>query len=282
MEPQPRAAVPQEKVTTRETILEKGYLMPGQHILLEQREHVAILTIDHPPANAWNLAAMEEFGQRLDQVENDRQTRVVILTGAGEKCFSSGFDVTDAANAPRTSPLGRELWRRVDRFPKPVIAALNGFALGGGLELALSCHFRILVDDPKTFVGLTELTLGIIPGWGGTQRLPRLVGRAKALEMILFSRRVNAQEALAIGLVNQLAPAERLMADALDLAGRLAERPPIAVGWVLKAMAAGAYEGIDAGLQAEADGSAAVRETRDKAEGFKAFLEKRKPVFTGE
>jgi enoyl-CoA hydratase/carnithine racemase len=256
--------------------------MPFQHILLEQKEHIAVLTIDHPPANAWNLAAMEEFGQRLDQVENDRQTRVVILTGAGEKCFSSGFDVTDAANAPRTSPLGRELWRRVDRFPKPVIAALNGFALGGGLELALSCHFRILVDDPKTFVGLTELNLGIIPGWGGTQRLPRLVGRAKALEMILFSRRVNAQEALAIGLVNQLAPAERLMADALDLAGRLAERPPIAVGWVLKAMAAGAYEGIDAGLQAEADGSAAVRETRDKAEGFKAFLEKRKPVFTGE
>jgi enoyl-CoA hydratase/carnithine racemase len=256
--------------------------MPFQHILLEQKEHIAVLTIDHPPANAWNLAAMEEFGQRLDQVENDRQTRVVILTGAGEKCFSSGFDVTDAANAPRTSPLGRELWRRVDRFPKPVIAALNGFALGGGLELALSCHFRILVDDPKTFVGLTELNLGIIPGWGGTQRLPRLVGRAKALEMILFSRRVNAQEALAIGLVNQLAPAERLMADALDLAGRLAERPPIAVGWVLKAMAAGAYEGIDAGLQAEADGSAAVRETKDKAEGFKAFLEKRKPVFTGE
>jgi enoyl-CoA hydratase/carnithine racemase len=256
--------------------------MPFQHILLEQKEHIAVLTIDHPPANAWNLAAMEEFGQRLDQVENDRQTRVVILTGAGEKCFSSGFDVTDAANAPRTSPLGRELWRRVDRFPKPVIAALNGFALGGGLELALSCHFRILVDDPKTFVGLTELNLGIIPGWGGTQRLPRLVGRAKALEMILFSRRVNAREALAIGLVNQLAPAERLLADALDLAGRLAERPPIAVGWVLKAMAAGAYEGIDAGLQAEADGSAAVRETKDKAEGFKAFLEKRKPVFTGE
>ncbi|MBI5583390.1 MAG: enoyl-CoA hydratase/isomerase family protein [Deltaproteobacteria bacterium] len=256
--------------------------MTFRHILLTQKEHTAILTIDHPPANAWNLAAMEEFKQRLDQVENDRQTRVVILTGAGGKCFSSGFDVTDAANAPRTSPLGRELWRRVDRFPKPVIAALNGFALGGGLELALSCHFRILVDDPKTFVGLTELNLGIIPGWGGTQRLPRLVGRAKALEMILFSQRVTAQEALASGLVNQLAPAERLLAEALDLAGRLAERPPIAVAWVLKAMAAGAYEGIDAGLKAEADGSAAVRETKDKAEGFKAFLEKRKPVFTGE
>ena len=256
--------------------------MSFQHILWEQKNHVAVLTIDHPPANAWNLAAMEEFGERLDQVENDRQTRVVVLTGAGEKIFSSGFDVSDAANAPKTSPLGRELFRRVDRFPKPVIAALNGHAFGGGLELALACHFRIMVDDPKASVGLTELNLGIIPGWGGTQRLPRLVGRAKALEMILFSQRLNAREALEIGLVNQLAPAERLLVDALDLAGRLAERPPIAVSWVLKAMAAGNYEGVDAGLKTEADGSAAVRETKDKAEGFKAFLEKRKPVFIGE
>jgi enoyl-CoA hydratase/carnithine racemase len=225
---------------------------------------------------------MEEFKQRLDQVENDRQTRVVILTGAGEKICSSGFDVSDAVNAPKTSPLGRELFRRLDRFPKPVIAALNGHALGGGLELALACHFRILVDDPQASVGLTELNLGIIPGWGGTQRLPRLVGRAKALEMILFSQRINAQEALASGLVNQLSPKDKLLDDALELAGRLAERPPIAVGWVLKALAAGAYEGIDAGLKAESDGSAAVRETKDKAEGFQAFLEKRKPVFTGE
>ena len=170
--------------------------MSFQHILLEQREHIAILTIDHPPANAWNLAAMEEFEQRLDQLENDRQTRVVILTGAGEKIFSSGFDVSDAANAPKTSPLGRELWRRVDRFPKPTIAALNGHALGGGLELAMACHFRIMVDDPKASVGLTELNLGIIPGWGGTQRLPRLVGRARALEMILFSQRIGSREAL--------------------------------------------------------------------------------------
>lgn len=256
--------------------------MSFQHILWEQKNHVAVLTIDHPPANAWNLAAMEELGARLDQVENDRQTRVVVLTGAGEKIFSSGFDVSDAANAPKTSPLGRELFRRVDRFPKPVIAALNGHAFGGGLELALACHFRIMVDDPQASVGLTELNLGIIPGWGGTQRLSRLVGRAKALELILFSRRINPREALEVGLVNQLAPAETLLADALDLAGRLAERPPIAVSWVLKAMAAGTYEGIDAGLKAEADGSAAVRETRDKAEGFQAFLEKRKPVFTGE
>ncbi len=256
--------------------------MSFQHILLEQREHIAVLTIDHPPANAWNLATMEEFEQRLDQLENDRQTRVVVLTGAGEKFFSSGFDVSDAANAPKTSPLGRELWRRVDRFPKPTIAALNGHALGGGLELAMACHFRIMVDDPKASVGLTELNLGIIPGWGGTQRLPRLVGRTRALEMILFSRRIGPREALEVGLINQLSSPGKLMDDALELAGRLAERPPLAVGWVLKAIAAGAYEGLDAGLRMEAEGSAASRETKDRAEGFQAFLEKRKPVFTGE
>ena len=256
--------------------------MSFKHILLEQKEHISILTIDNAPANAWNLAAMEEFEQRLDQLENDRQTRVVILTGAGEKIFSAGFDVSDTANAPKTSPLGRELWRRVDRFPKPTIAALNGHALGGGLELALACHFRIMVDDPKASVGLTELNLGIIPGWGGTQRLPRLVGRARALEMILFSQRIGPREALEIGLVNRLAEPGKLREDALELARKLAERPPIAVSWVLKALAAGAYEGIDAGLQIEAEGSAALRETKDRAEGFQAFLEKRKPVFTGE
>ncbi len=256
--------------------------MSFKHLLLEQKEHISILTIDHPPANAWNLTALEEFGKRLDQLENDRGTRVVILTGAGEKIFSSGFDVSDAANAPKSSPLGRELWRRVDRFSKPVIAALNGHALGGGLELAMACHFRIMVDDPKASVGLTELNLGIIPGWGGTQRLPRLVGRTRALEMILFSQRIGPQEALEIGLVNRLAEPGKLMDDALELAQKLAERPPIAVSWVLKALYDGTYEGIDAGLKAEADGSAALRDTRDRAEGFKAFLEKRKPVFTGE
>ena len=146
----------------------------------------------------------------------------------------------------------------------------------------MACHFRIMVDDPKASVGLTELNLGIIPGWGGTQRLPRLVGRARALEMILFSQRIGPREALEIGLVNQLSSPGKLMEDALELAGRLAERPPLAVGWVLKAMAAGAYEGLDAGLRIEAEGSGVLRETKDRAEGFQAFLEKRKPVFTGE
>ncbi len=256
--------------------------MESANILMEKMDHVAVITINHPPANAWNLATMEDFKKVLDQIEAGRHIRVVIITGAGDKCFSAGFDVSDAANAPATSSMGRTLWRRLDRFARPTIAAINGFALGGGLELAMSCHFRIMADSPKVTVGLTELNLGIIPAWGGTQRLPRIVGRARALEMILFSKRIGAKEALEIGLVNRICPPEQLMEKALSLAATLARRPPVAVQCVLEAMAAGLYEGLDEGLWVEEAGAAKVRTTKDRIEGFKAFLEKREPVFTGE
>lgn len=251
------------------------------NILLEKKDHIAIVTINHPPANTWDLKTMEDFEKALEDVENDRDVWVVILTGAGEKCFSAGFDVKDAKNASKTSPLGTLLWTKIHRFPKPVIAAINGFALGGGLELALCCHFRIMVDSPKAFVGLTELNLGIIPGWGGTQRLALAVGQAKALDMILFSKTVSPSEALDMGLVNQLSKPDELMDDALAFAAKLAARPPIAVSCVLKAMSTGLYEGIDRGIEMEREGSNTVRDTEDKTEGFTAFLEKRPPVFKG-
>ena len=152
--------------------------MEFENIVLEKKGHIAVITINHPPVNAWNLATMLDFEKAVDDVEADKEVRVVILTGAGEKCFSAGFDVSDAANSHKTSPKGRDLWRRIDRFPKPVIAAINGFALGGGLELAMCCQFRIMADGPKVLLGLTELNLGIIPGWGGTQRLPLIAGKA--------------------------------------------------------------------------------------------------------
>lgn len=256
--------------------------MANENIILERRGHISIITINHPPANAWDLATMEGFERAIDTVEQDTETRVVIITGAGDRSFSAGFDVSDAANAKKISPKGKALWTRIDRFTKPVIAAINGFAYGGGLELAMACHFRIMVDHPNAKVGLTELNLGIIPGWGGTQRLAILVGRAKALEMILLSQRLGAQEALRIGLVNQVSAPGRLMDDALALAERLAERPPIAVSCVLKAMSAGLYEGLEAGLRVEDEGTARVSASKDCIEGFTAFLEKRKPVFTGE
>jgi enoyl-CoA hydratase/carnithine racemase len=256
--------------------------MKYKNIILEKKGHISIITFDHPPANAWNLATLKEFENAVDELENDHDTRVVILTGAGEKCFSAGLDVSDVANIPEISPKARGLWRRIDRFTKPVIAAINGHALGGGLELAMCCHFRIMVDNPKIAAGLTELNLGIIPGWGGTQRLPLLVGKARALDMILFSRKINAATALEIGLINRVSAPGKLMDDVLEFAEKLAEKPPIAVSCVLNAMAAGNYEGLYKGLHMEAEGSARVRDTQDRIEGFSAFLEKRKPVFTGE
>ena len=255
--------------------------MQLENIILTKEAHLATITINHPPVNSWNWATMQDFERALDEIENDADVRVLIITGAGEKCFSAGFDVSDAANAHKTSPKARELWRRIDRFPKPVIAAINGYALGGGLELAMCCQFRLMADAPEAMVGLTELNLGIIPGWGGTQRLPLLVGKAKALDMILFSRKINATEALEAGLVNQVSAPGRLMDDARALAEKLATRPPVAVSCVLRAVATGAYEGLDAGLKVEEDGSKIVGQSEDCKEGFSAFLEKRSPVFKG-
>lgn len=250
-------------------------------ILVEKKAHTAVVTINHPPANTWNLATMEAFEACVNGLEKDNEVRVIVLTGAGDRCFSAGFDVKDAANSSKIGALGRRLWTRLDRFAKPVIAAINGFALGGGLELALSCHFRIMADAPKIFIGLTELNLGIIPGWGGTQRLTQVVGKAKALDMILFSKTVDAREALAIGLVNQITTPDNLMDEALAFADKLARRPPIAVGCVLKALSTGVYEGLDRGLAVESEGSRTVQATEDCLEGFTAFLEKRPPVFKG-
>lgn len=255
--------------------------MTYENLKFEKNDHIATITIDHPPANAWNLATLTSFERAVDDVDKDAEVRVLVLTGAGEKCFSAGFDIRDAVNADAISPKARNLWRRLDRFSKPVVAAINGYAMGGGLELALACHFRIMADDPAITLGLTELNLGIIPGWGGTQRLTRLAGRAKALDMILFSRRIDPAEALAAGIVDRLAPPEALMADVLEFAARLAQRPPIAVRCVLNSISAGDYEGLEAGLQVEAEGSAIVRRSEDRQEGFAAFLEKRKPTFNG-
>ena len=256
--------------------------MPYENLIVEKKDHICIITLNHPPVNAWNWGMMADFEKAIGGIENDQEVRVVIITGGGEKAFSAGFDLSDSANSHKTSPKGRELWTRLDRFSKPVIAAINGHVLAGGLELALSCHFRIMVDDPNLNVGLTELNVGIIPGWGGTQRLTRIVGKARALDMILFSTRINPQQALEAGLATQLASPEKLMDTALKFAEKLVKRPPLAVGCVLKAISAGEYEGFGQGLKVEEEGSAVVGASKDRVEGFTAFLEKREPIFTGE
>lgn len=256
--------------------------MSYDNVKIEKKDGIALITIDHPPVNAWNLATMNDFMKVVDEVENDKEVRVVVLTGAGEKCFSAGFDVSDAANGAEIGAKGIETWRKIHRFPKPVIAAINGFAMGGGLELALCCHFRVMAEGPKITVGLTELNLGIIPGWGGTQTLMGVVGKARAMDMILFSKRLNAQEALDIGLITKKSTPESLMEDTMALAQQLVKRPPIAVSCVLKAMSANEYEGLDKGWEVEGEGSKIVSASKDCQEGFTAFLEKREPVFTGE
>ncbi len=256
--------------------------MSFENISLEKRGNIGIVILNRPPANAINLATMMEVGDALDSLEADNDVRVVIFTGAGEKGFCAGFDVSDAANAEKIGPLGSDTWTRIDRFAKPVIAAINGFAFGGGCELALACHFRIMVDAPKAKIGLTELNLGIIPGWGGTQRMQRIVGRARALDMILFSKRLTAIEAFEIGLIDRVAPEGKALDEALELANVIAKRPPLAVKAVLQAMSAGIDTGINEGLKLEQEGVKVTKNSKDAMEGFTAFFEKREPNFTGE
>jgi enoyl-CoA hydratase/3-hydroxyacyl-CoA dehydrogenase len=263
-------------------IKEGGYILPPlENIKVVHEGHVAVVTLDHPPVNAWNLETVIQFKSAVEEIEKDKRVRVVVITGAG-KCFSAGFDVSDAGNGPEISRQVRVLWQRIDRFKKPVIAAINGFALGGGLELAMCCQFRIMAEHPKCKIGLTELNLGIIPGWGGTQNLARLVGKSRALEMMLFSKKIEAKEALEIGLVHQISSPENLMQDAMDLAEKLAARPPLAVAGVLDSLSTLEYEGLDKGWETEARHSDIVSQSKDAVEGFTAFMEKRMPNFKGE
>jgi enoyl-CoA hydratase len=210
--------------------------------------------------------------------------RVVVVTGAGGRAFSAGADIREFV-APQVPVKFRESRRRVDfrqamdRCPQPIIAAIRGYAFGGGLELALACDIRIAGDDAR--LGLTEVDLAIIPGGGGTQRLPRLVGRGKALEMILTGARIDAREALRIGLVERVVPAAELTASALELARTLAAKAPVALRYAKEAVVKGLELPLADGLRLENDLATLLRTTEDRIEGAKAFLEKRKPRFTG-
>jgi len=215
-------------------------------------------------------------------MEANKDVRVVILTGSGEKSFSAGFDVSDAANSIKAAEEGQRVWTKILHYSMPVIAAINGFALGGGCELAMACHFRLMSDAPKAKIGLTELNLGIIPGWGGTQRMPLLIGRSKALDMILFSKRITASEAVEIGLVDKVCPADKLMDEAREMAEKLTTRPPLGVAHVLKAIAAGVDSTFAEGMKLEFEGTKVVAASQDAVEGFTAFFEKRDPVWKGE
>jgi enoyl-CoA hydratase/carnithine racemase len=255
--------------------------MEYQSIDLDQKDYICILTLKRPPINSINLRMREELDYALSELENRKDIRVLIITGAGEKGFSAGMDLSDVGNL-NNGPHAIEIFNKIDRFQKPIIAAINGYAFGGACELALSCHFRFMIDTPKAKIGLPELNIGIIPGWGGIHRMTRIVGRSKAMDLIFFSRQLTPQEALEVGLIDKVSAPGELMKDTLYFAQELAKRPPIAVSLTLKSMIVGMEKGLDKGLQVDRESAKILAQTKDALEGFTAFLEKREPVFRGE
>ena len=255
--------------------------MSYSNIIVSTKDFVTTITLNRPPTNSVNLGVREDLDKAVTELEKSKETRVVIITGAGEKGFCAGMDLSDVANISK-GPDGNKIMNAISRSKKPYIAAINGYALGGGCETALACHFRLMTDNPKAMIGLTEVNLGIIPGWGGVQRLPRVLGKSKALEIIFFSKRLSAPEALAIGLVDKVFPAADLMKEAQAFAVALAKRPPLAVAAVLEGMSVGLDKGIDEGLRVDTEWINKLVSSKDATEGITAFLEKREPVFTGE
>ena len=253
-------------------------------LLVERRDRVAIITINRPEKrNALNIQTREEGAAVLEELSADDAVGVVIFTGAGDKAFIAGADIAEFAGrtalTQRAVMLSRSLFTAIDTFPKPVIAMVNGYCLGGGCELALACDLRI-ASETASF-GQPEINLGIIPGGGGTQRLTRLVGEGKAMELILTGDIINAQTALAIGLVNMVLPAAELEAKTIELANRIAEKSPIALRMAKEAVKLASRSNLDEGLRREVDLFALCFSSEDKDEGVTAFLEKRKPVFKG-
>ena len=255
--------------------------MGYSNILVSTSDFVSTITLNRPPMNSVNLGIREELDQAVSELELSKETRVIIITGAGEKGFCAGMDVSDIANITR-GPNGNDVLNKIERSGKPYIAAINGHALGGGCEISLVCHFRFMTDNPKALIGCPEVNLGITPGWGGIQRLPRVVGKSRALDMILFSKRLTAPEALALGLVDRVIPAADLMNEALAFARLLAARPPLAVRATLEGMSVGLEKGLEEGLRTDQAWSQKLAQSQDATEGMMAFLEKRPPVFKGE
>ncbi len=252
-------------------------------VLFEQRGQTGIATINRPKANQLSHEVFEDLKAILDQCEEDPSVRALVLTGSGEKIFCAGADLSQGFGD--FTPVeflkrGQDIFNRIEGFPKPIIAAINGHAFGGGCELALSCHMRLIKSGAR--IGLTETNLGIIPGYGGTMRLPRLIGWTKALEYILMGREIEADRAYELGLVNRVCREGKILDDAVELADDLAGRPPLAIKAILKIMKTSFSAGPEDHLLVERTELASLFGTKDAAEGITAFIQKRKPSFKGE
>ena len=260
--------------------------MNFENIVVENEDRLAIITINRPTKlNALNKATIEELHKALKTIETDKDIRVVILTGSGEKAFVAGADISEFANfnsseGSQLAAKGQELlFDFVQNLNKPVIAAINGFALGGGLELAMASDFRVASDNAK--MGLPEVTLGVIPGYGGTQRLPQLVGKGRAMELIMTAAMIDAETAKNYGLVNHVVPQAELLEFTKSLAQKIAKNSPVAIGKAIKAVNANFKDGVN-GFHEEIKSFGDCFATADFKEGTTAFLEKRKADFTGE
>jgi enoyl-CoA hydratase len=259
--------------------------MAYENLLIERDGGVLVVTINRPEKlNALNTKTVTELGQVMDEAASDAAVHAIVLTGSGEKSFVAGADINELAvqtpvSGREHARSGQRVFDRIERLGKPVVAAVNGFALGGGCELAMACTLRIASDTAK--FGQPEINLGLIPGYAGSQRLPRLVGRGRALEMLLTGAQITAEEAHRIGLVNKVVPAASLMTEARALAHTLGAKAPVAVRYILEAVAGGLEMSFADAQDYEATLFGLVSTTDDMREGTRAFLEKRKAAFQG-
>lgn len=253
-------------------------------LIVARQDGVVTVTINRPPVNALNTAVREELREVIEQVDRAAADRVLIVTGSGDRAFAAGADIQElkalaGAQAEAMVQAWHHLFTRMEGLGKPIIAAVNGVALGGGCELAMACDIRIAAEHAK--FGQPEINLGLIPGWGGTQRLPRLVGRGRALELMMTGDPIDAAEAYRIGLVNRIVPADSLLEAAQDFARKLAGKGAVALSLIKACVNAGQDRLLDAALMLEARQFGRVCSTEDKTEGIAAFLEKRTPAFKG-
>lgn len=259
--------------------------MNFENILIDLNSSLATVIINRPKKlNALNRATIKDLSKAFKTLDKDKMIRAIILTGSGEKAFVAGADISEFANysvkeGKELAAKGQQaLFNLIENLSTPVIAAINGFALGGGLELAMACHFRIASNNAK--MGLPEVSLGVIPGYGGTQRLPQLIGKGRAMELIMSAGMIDAEKALSFGLVNYVVPQEELLPLCLKIAGKITNNSPVAISYAIKAVNAG-FKSNAKGFETEINAFGSCFGTADFREGTTAFLEKRKAEFPG-
>jgi enoyl-CoA hydratase/carnithine racemase len=256
--------------------------MGFETLVLAREESYAVVTLSRPPANAISEPLIRELNEALNSVRDDDSVRSVIITGAGDKIFCGGADLGSAFSGGDVEAFirfGNSVMRKMERFPKPIIAAINGHAVGGGMEISMACHFRLLKETAR--MGQTESNLGIIPGYGGTQRLPRLIGRTKALEFLILGTQIPAAECLALGLVNRLCKEGETLNDARALARQIGKRAPLATAAIIRAVDEGLEAPMARSIDVELDAFMPTLRSEDAAEGIQAFFAKREPQFKG-